>query len=67
MKKEATLKRKGLKKIDPQRKRGNPKTQGAQKEGEGDAFWFKSKSCTKVTHQTKNQRTVSSLKAALPN
>jgi hypothetical protein len=33
-------------------------------EGEGDAFWFKSQSHTKATHQTKNQRIISLPKLA---
>jgi hypothetical protein len=51
MKKVATLKYKGLRRKTSNEKRGNPKTQGAQKiteasfvnltlEGEGDAFRF---------------------------
>jgi hypothetical protein len=33
-------------------------------EGEGDAFQLKSQSHTKVTHETENQRTISSSKLA---
>jgi hypothetical protein len=36
-------------------------------EGEGDAFRFKSQSCMTVTHQTENQRPVSSPKLGKPN
>jgi hypothetical protein len=36
-------------------------------EGDGDAFWFKLQSHTKVTHQTKKLRTVSLPKLAQSN
>jgi hypothetical protein len=51
----------------PMKKEATLKCKGLKKESETYSFWFKLQSRMKETHQTKNQRTISSPKPATLN